>query len=502
MVLLALLWALSSAAEGVLYTNVVPFGYKLRLELLRLILLFTLACALLLVIYNWKLWLLASVLGAYRLVNGLRYLRQRLPARQLQTVSLRAYGWLIVVQLFCLMVSWLWIQLHVRVEILSLLASIQFGSALLLLRASLHTWSHTQFAFPDESLTSQSLPSLSVLIPARNETDDLKRCLTQLVASDYPKLEIIVFDDNSANRRTPEIIRSFAHAGVRFVQGKEPDVSRWLPKNHAYANLRSEASGELLLFCGVDALFKPSSIRRLVEVLLIKHKDMLSVLPLKDAKERPKVSLLQPMRYYWELCLPRRFFKRPPVLSTSWLIRAEALDRAGGFQAVARSITPEAYFARQAVVTDAYSFIRSNESLGISSAKSNDQQYATSIRMRYPQLHRRLELVAITALLELVLMLGPIIGLIFVKFTTHHTAYAAVWIVSLACLVVTYYLAAVTTKLNSAWTAWLFMPLAFMYDIAIQHISFYKYEFSRVEWKGRDVSIPVMQVVARLPEES
>jgi hypothetical protein len=496
---LVLLWAVAALAEGMFYANVPPIGTKLKLELLRIALLASLATSLALAIYDWKLWLVPTILGGYRLVNGLRYLRQRLQTGQLRTVSIRAHGWLWAVQLISLGFAWLWLHYSFGPYLLAMLASTQLLASLLLLRASLQTWRHTQPYTATTPIPSNNLPSVSVLIPARNETDALEQSLARLVGSDYPKLEIIVLDDNSVNRRTPEIIRSFAHSGVRFVQGAKADEVNWLAKNQAYARLRSEASGELLLFCGVDALLESQSIRCLVETLLYKNKDMISVLPLKDLRVRTSFSLLQPMRYYWELCLPRRFFKRPPVLSTTWLIRANALDRSGGFKAVSRSVTPEAYFARQAVVTDAYGFIRSNKELGIYSAKPANEQYDTSVRVRYPQLHRRLELVALTSILELALMVGPLVALCLVGFTERTMAYALLWITTTLCLLATYYLAAAATRLNNPLIAWLFMPAAFMLDILILHISMYKYEFATVEWKGRNITPPVMHVIPDEP---
>ena len=56
-------------------------------------------------------------------------------------------------------------------------------------------------------------------------------CLERVVASTYPKLEIIVLDDHSQDN-TSALIKSFAHKGVRFVEGtKLPEG--WLGKNHA-----------------------------------------------------------------------------------------------------------------------------------------------------------------------------------------------------------------------------------------------------------------------------
>src|SRR5690606_25377755 len=97
-------------------------------------------------------------------------------------------------------------------------------------------------------------------------------------------------------------------------------------------------------------------------------------------------------RYLWELAPPRRLFRRPPVLSTCWIARRDDLARAGGFVAVARSIVPEAHFAKYfARHDDAYSFMRGNSRLGIESVKPAREQHETAIRTRYPQLRRRPE---------------------------------------------------------------------------------------------------------------
>ena len=74
-----------------------------------------------------------------------------------------------------------------------------------------------------EAIESQDLPTVSVCISARNETHAMTQCLERIVASDYPKLEVIVLDDGSRDN-TSLLIKSFAHAGVRFIEGSSlPD---------------------------------------------------------------------------------------------------------------------------------------------------------------------------------------------------------------------------------------------------------------------------------------
>lgn len=80
----------------------------------------------------------------------------------------------------------------------------------------------------DDSLT----PPLTVLIPAYNEADVIRRKLENTVALDYPqdKLQILVIDDGSTDG-TPDIVREFAPRGVTLLQqpkrgGKMGGVNR------------------------------------------------------------------------------------------------------------------------------------------------------------------------------------------------------------------------------------------------------------------------------------
>jgi len=451
-------------------------------------------------VVDWRVWVWGVPIVAYRIINILRLYQGRLSAPHLRTVSLRAFGWLLAAQVFMTATAWLTVRHHAGMQVLDVLVPLQLLGAVILLRATLHTWRHA--GAPNDRanmLSEKELPSLSVLVPARNETDDLQHCLEALVASDYPKLEILALDDCSARRHTPDVIRSFAHQGVRFIQGAEPDETRWMAKNYAYQQLAEEASGDLLLFCGVDALLEPQSIRQLVSLLELRGKDMLSVMPLRVHQTGTGNSVLQAMRYYWEICLPRRLFKRPPVLSTCWLIRREALTHMGGFESVSRSVSPEAALARRAVITDTYGFVRSDSAMGIYSDKPAAEQYDTSVRVRYPQLHRRLELVALASVFELTLLLGPFVGLLLAAYVPHATAYIAIWVVSLLCLFTTYGIVAGGARLTNQWYGWLLMPLAIAVDLVVLHVSLWKYEFGSVDWKGRNVCIPVMQVEPYLP---
>lgn len=438
-------------------------------------------------------------IALYKLFNYVRLIRNRMHEDHLRRTTLKTALFLSFLQVLTAAVmsvgydagSWTANAMYV-------LAGVQIAVAFMLWSSTQRHMRTTKTLQAITDFTDRELPSLSVLIPARNETEDLHACLEALVASNYPKLEIIVLDDCSQDRHTPEIIRQFAQQGVRYIAGKTPD-SNWLAKNFAYQQLADAANGDLLLFCGVDLRVSPGALRELVTTMLEKKKSMISMLPLNSRPHALRTLLVQPVRYAWELSLPRRLFNRPPVLSTCWLINADVLKSAGSFKATSRSILPESHFARFTARNDGYSFLRSN--LLVSSKPASEQQ-ATAIRMRYPQLHRRPELVWLLTLIELISLVAPLplaVG----------AALSGAWLVLVAAVIAYMLLCLVFLEVTGVMygrplvASLVLAPMAGLYDVMLLHISMYRYEFSEVQWKERNICLPIMRLDASsVPQNS
>lgn len=105
-------------------------------------------------------------------------------------------------------------------------------------------------------------PSVTVIIVARNEEDEITAKLESCLALDYPpdRLDILVASDGSADG-TEAIVRSFAARGVRLLslapQGKASAL------NAAVAAAR----GEVLLLTDASEELAPESARALVAAL-------------------------------------------------------------------------------------------------------------------------------------------------------------------------------------------------------------------------------------------
>lgn len=93
--------------------------------------------------------------------------------------------------------------------------------------------------------------SVSILIPARNEAENLQRLLPSLLEQTYSPVEIIVYNDASTDG-TAEILTSFASPQLHVLQGDGPPPG-WLGKSHALFQATREATGDVFLFLDADA---------------------------------------------------------------------------------------------------------------------------------------------------------------------------------------------------------------------------------------------------------
>lgn len=442
--------------------------------------------------------LLAGV-NVYRIFNIMRIIEGRMHEQYLYFAAHRTSSWLLFSSF---VITGFWAVMNkgylTSYGLLATVLGIQLLCALWLLVTTNKHLARMQHLAVSLAVHDTQLPSLTVAIPARNETGQLEDCIKSVLASHYPKLEIIVLDDCSQSTRMPEIIRNFAHDGVRFIQGGEP-AENWLAKNQAYDVLANHASGELLLFTGVDIRLQPNTLRQLVGYALQKNKTMLSVMP-HNVLYHNEIPFIQPMRYVWELALPRKAFNRPPVLSSCWLIYKTALSQAGGFKAASRMIVPEAYFASHQLRNDSYGFIASGNVLGITSVKDAQEQRATAVRVAYPQIHRRPEVAAAITLTYVSWIATP---LVVVMHAVAVRKFEVLLVVALTIMLLCLSMYAKVLKLTYGKLRMLHLlnfPIATLVYVVLVNYSMYKYEYSEVVWKGRNVCLPVMHVVPKLPQ--
>lgn len=195
------------------------------------------------------------------------------------------------------------------------------------------------------------LPSLTVVIPARNEAADVGDTVARFCTQDYPGLEVVVVDDGSTDA-TPDILSGLASrfANLVVVKGTDPPEG-WLGKPHAqYVGLQ-RASGDLVLFADADVKYEPRVLRRAVGELLERDLDMLLLLSRLEGRglERLVMTNLDAFTLYVApifLANVPRFKSLGFGAGSGNLVRREALDAAGGIEAIRSEIIDDVAMGR------------------------------------------------------------------------------------------------------------------------------------------------------------
>jgi len=136
----------------------------------------------------------------------------------------------------------------------------------------------TRLSLPQNQII-KGRPSVSILIPARNEEKNIGNLLNDLSSFEYKPLEIIIYNDMSTDQ-TAEIVQQFAakNQAFRLINGKEPG-NDWLGKNFACHRLALEAQGEILLFLDADVRVKNSLIEKSLAFMQKHQLKLLSIFP-------------------------------------------------------------------------------------------------------------------------------------------------------------------------------------------------------------------------------
>ncbi len=340
------------------------------------------------------------------------------------------------------------------------------------------------FTRPPRITSSDQLPSVSVCIPARNETHAMSECLESVLASDYPKLEAIVLDDHSSDN-TSHIIRAFAHAGVRFVEGDElPDD--WLGKNFSLQTLANEASGKIILFMDVDTRLERGSIRLMVEDLLFENRKMLAVIPQRNDTYRAS-SWLSTLRYFWELVLNSRTI--PGVSSAAWMIdRHVLIDELGGFGEWRDEVQPESHIAAELTKTDEYQLVVSTPALGVNFEKKWASQIETSRRLLLPRFGNSVTSVLLGASLSCTVIMTQIIIIVAILERSWIMLGVEALLGGMAVIVFAQYY---RMTLRSRWPLALFLsPYIVWQELYLLLSSVVGYKRGTITWKGRVVKRP------------
>jgi len=199
-------------------------------------------------------------------------------------------------------------------------------------------------------------PLIAVIVPARDEEENIGRCLESLVAQDYPagRLRVLVVDDHSQDR-TAAVVGGMAarHGQVELLRSPPLPVG-WVGKSHACWNGARAALGETQWLCFVDAdvTLKPAALSSAVNAASLRNLDLLSLAPHQELRSFAErlilpcglilLSFLQNLRR-----LQARTGRDVTATGQFMMVRRDAYHAAGGHAAVCGAICEDLELARR-----------------------------------------------------------------------------------------------------------------------------------------------------------
>ena len=191
-------------------------------------------------------------------------------------------------------------------------------------------------------------PSVSIIVPARNEEETIQQALHTLLALDYDKYEVIAVNDRSTDR-TGELMESVSKTSNASANARMTHPLRvihhnelppgWLGKTHAMWTAANQASGDWLLFTDADVLFKPDSLRRALAYAEAEHADHVVLFPrmiMKRPGEYMMIAFFQTMFMFghrpWKVADPST--DDHMGVGAFNLVRRRAYDAVGTYQAL------------------------------------------------------------------------------------------------------------------------------------------------------------------------
>ena len=187
-----------------------------------------------------------------------------------------------------------------------------------------------------------ALPSLTIVVPARNEEAEIEAALRSLLQLNYPQYQIVAVNDRSMDQTGAIIERLAAEpasAGKLRVLHVRDLPSGWLGKLHAMWLGAQQNQSDWLLFTDADCVFHPAALRRAIHyatanATAVDHLVLFPTAHMKTLGERMMISFPQVMSSFvvrpWKIRDPNA---RDHIgVGAFNLIRRSAYDAIGTYE--------------------------------------------------------------------------------------------------------------------------------------------------------------------------
>jgi cellulose synthase/poly-beta-1,6-N-acetylglucosamine synthase-like glycosyltransferase len=207
--------------------------------------------------------------------------------------------------------------------------------------------------------TPQIDAPITVLIPVRNEAENIVELVASLTSQSHLKSMEIIFIDDSSEDGTDKVLSEAKSAGAPITIINAPTLpDNWLGKPWALQQGFLAARGEIIVTLDADVRLAPTAIAQTVSML--GTRDFISAYP-KQVTITFTERLVQPLlQWSWMTTVPLRIAERSSRTSLAvangqfFLVKKEALDHVAGFQGIATEVLDDMKLARALISSGAH----------------------------------------------------------------------------------------------------------------------------------------------------
>ena len=198
---------------------------------------------------------------------------------------------------------------------------------------------------------SEITESVGVLVPMRNEADNVEGLIATLAAQEG-QIHFYLLDDNSEDD-TFILLNRFTSGDSRFtvVKGSVLD-EQWIGKTWALQQLFEVSKEDVLVSIDADVRLSNDAINKAVTALQDARLDFVSPYPRQIAQSFAE-RLIQPLlQWSWLTTVPLRYAESSGQKSMAvangqfFVVRRSALTSIGGYQSVKHAVIDDVFLAR------------------------------------------------------------------------------------------------------------------------------------------------------------
>ena len=204
------------------------------------------------------------------------------------------------------------------------------------------------------SKVSQLLDSVGVVVPMRNEAENVEGIISTLAAQEGD-LHFYLLDDNSEDQ-TLELLQRFTAGDGRFTVIKgTPLAEGWIGKTWALQQLFEVSKEQVLVSIDADVRLSNDAINKAVTALHGARLDFVSPYPRQIARSIGE-RLIQPLlQWSWLTTVPLRYAESSGQKSMAvangqfFVVRRTALNSIGGYQSVKHAVIDDVFLVRELI---------------------------------------------------------------------------------------------------------------------------------------------------------